>query len=66
MTFSPTNEQFHKIRRITPFYEVYGNELTALTPPDRPFRRIIVGYGNLKSRMVGLWFCYKNFYNLPF
>ena len=33
--------------------------------PDRPFRRIIVNYGNLKSRMVGLWFWYNNFYSLP-
>ena len=34
--------------------------------PDRPFRRIVVNYGNLRSRMVGLWFWYNNFYNLPF
>ena len=34
--------------------------------PDRLFRRIIVNYGNLKSRMIVLWFWYNNFDNLPF
>ena len=45
---------------------ITGTFIHAKYYPDRVYRRIIVNYGNLRSRMVGLWFWYNNFYNLPF